>query len=266
MEQYWIAVVLGVMEGLTEFLPVSSTGHLILLGSLLDFTGEKAKTFEIFIQLGAILAITVLYRQRFLSLLRFRSKQAVGSRLTLLHILLGILPAMAGGFLLHGVIKSYLFSPHTVVIGLVLGGIFMIFAERFNKRKQGLTCTLDQLSYKQALGIGIFQCLALYPGFSRSGSTISGGLLVGADYKTAAEFSFLIAVPMMVAASGYDLLQSYTYLSRGDIGFFAVGFITAFLVAMTAVVSFLKLLQKVKLTPFAMYRFMVAALFWIFIL
>lgn len=264
MEQYWIAIIMGIMEGMTEFLPISSTGHLILVGHLLQFEGEKAKTFEIIIQLGSILAVAVLYRQRYLSLFRKGSHDSTESKLNLIHVFLGIMPAMIAGYLLHGVIKTYLFSPYTVLIGLVIGGMFMIYAEK--KRTKITSHTLDQLTYKQALSIGLFQCLAVYPGFSRSGSTISGGLLVGASYKTSAEFSFLIAVPMMVAASGYDLLKSYQYLSFDDIGFFAVGFFVAFAVALLAVVSFLKLLEKVKLSTFAYYRFILAALYAWFIL
>lgn len=265
MEQYIIAIIMGIMEGMTEFLPISSTGHLILVGSLLGFTGEKAKTFEIIIQLGSILAVAVLYRERYFSLFQ-KKKTGNAPRLNLIHIMLGIIPAMAAGYLLHGIIKTYLFSPKTVLIGLIVGGVFMIFAERKSKSIQASAKNLDQLSYKQALGIGLFQCLAVYPGFSRSGSTISGGLLVGANYKTSAEFAFLIAVPMMVAASGYDLLKSYQYLSWDDLGLFITGFVTAFIVALFAVVTFLKILQKVKLSTFAYYRFVVAFLYWWFIL
>ena len=266
MEHYWIAVVQGIVEGLTEFLPVSSTGHLILSGKLLDFEGPKAETFEIVIQLGAILAVLIVYWQRVLTLFGLKKQQGMGrrKRLDLLHIILGIVPAMGIGFLAHGFIKEKLFSPYTVVASLVVGGLFMIFAE---KRQRRVTApTMDDLTYKQAFGIGLFQILSLWPGFSRSGSTIAGGLLVGASHKAAADFSFLMAIPIMVLASGYDMLKSYKYLSSDDIGFFAVGFVVAFAVAWLAVVSFLKLLERVKLTPFAVYRFIVAAAFWFFIL
>ncbi|MFX0559999.1 undecaprenyl-diphosphate phosphatase [Tepidibacillus infernus] len=270
MEKYIVSIIQGIVEGLTEFLPVSSTGHLILSGELLGFTGNKAETFEIVIQLGAILAVAILYWRRVFGLLDWRKGfKAEGGlfakgQLNLIHIFIAIFPAMLMGLLLHKVIKTYLFSSSTVLIGLVIGGLFMIYAE---KRKTKETATeLDQITYKQAFLIGLSQILALWPGFSRSGATIAGGLLVGTNHKTAAEFSFIIAIPMMVAASGYDLLKSYQFLSVNDIGFFVVGFIVSFIVAWLAVVSFLKLLQKVKLTPFAIYRFILAALFWFFIL
>lgn len=267
MSLYVIAVIQGIVEGLTEFLPVSSTGHLILSGELLNFTGEKAATFEIVIQLGAILAVAILYRQRIYDLLHKlfnKSSKSTNSGLNIAHVFIAILPAMIGGLLLHKTIKTYLFSSYTVLVGLVIGGLFMIAAEKFQPKIKAKN--MDELSYKQAFFIGLFQCLALWPGFSRSGATISGGLIVGTNHRTAADFSFLIAIPMMVAASGYDILKSYQYLSVNDIGFFSVGFIVSFVVAIVAVVYFLKLLEKIKLTPFAYYRFLVAGLFWLFIL
>lgn len=265
MSDYFIAVIQGIVEGLTEFLPVSSTGHLILSGNLLGFTGMKAETFEIVIQLGAILAVVILYWNRLLGLIGWKKeKPEKGRGMNLIHILLAIFPAMVLGLLLHKVIKTYLFSPYTVLIGLVIGGIFMIYAEK--RQPEVRSATVDELSYRQAFYIGLMQCFALWPGFSRSGATIAGGLLVGANYKTAADFSFIIAVPIMFAASGYDLLKSYKYLSVDDIGFFAVGFIVSFIVAMLAIVTFIKLLTKVKLSPFAYYRFILAAAFWLFVL
>ncbi|GIQ69882.1 undecaprenyl-diphosphatase 3 [Xylanibacillus composti] len=262
-----IAVIQGIVEGLTEFLPVSSTGHLILSGHLLGFTGERAATFEVVIQLGAILAVVILYWQRLLGLIGIRKREDAqpsieGKRLNLLHVLLAITPAMILAFLAYSSIKTYLFSPGTVLIGLVAGGIFMIYAE---KRQPAVTAReIDELSYKQALQIGFAQCLSLWPGFSRAGATIAGGLLSGAALKASADFSFLIAVPMMVAASGYDLLKSWDHLTLADIPLFGVGFATAFIVAWLAVVTFLKLLHRVKLTTFAYYRFGLAAVFWLY--
>lgn len=265
MQEYIIAIIQGIVEGLTEFLPVSSTGHLILSGYLLDFTGPKAETFEIVIQLGAILAVAILYWRRVWALFDWRQqRRSLYPQLNLLHVFIAIMPAMVLGYLLHGVIKTYLFSPYTVLIGLVVGGLFMILAERFQPRVSAET--MEQISYGQALQIGLFQCLSLWPGFSRSGATIAGGLFAGTSHKAAADFSFLIAIPIMFAASGYDLLKSYKYLSVSDIPFFAVGFVVSLIVALLAVITFLKLLQKVKLTPFAYYRFIVAALFWLIIL
>ncbi|MCA0988949.1 undecaprenyl-diphosphate phosphatase [Guptibacillus algicola] len=254
--EYLIAIILGVVEGLTEFLPVSSTGHLILTGYWLHFVDERAKTFEIVIQLGAILAVVVMYRKRFIDLFSFKE----GDGLSLMHIILGMIPAIIAGFLLHNVIKTYLFSPYTVVFGLVLGGVFMILADV--KRTASVTSDLDDLTLKQAFSIGVFQCLALWPGFSRSGATISGGVLLGTTHKTAAEFSFILAVPMMVAASGFDLLKSYKYLTVADIPMFAVGFVVAFLVALIAIVTFIRFIERVRLIPFAIYRFILAFFVW----
>ncbi|MGB8000379.1 MAG: undecaprenyl-diphosphate phosphatase [Anaerobacillus sp.] len=257
MMEVLIAVILGIVEGVTEFLPVSSTGHLILTGYWLDFTGERAKTFEIVIQLGSILAVVVMYRRRFADLL---SPRKVKGGLSLTHLILGMIPAVVAGFLLHGLIKSYLFSPYTVVMGLVVGGVLMILADL--KKSPTVSTSLDDLTFRQAFSIGLFQCLALWPGFSRSGATISGGVLLGTTHKTAAEFSFILAVPMMVAASGYDLLKSYHYLSVSDVPVFVTGFLAAFLVALLAIVTFIKFIERVRLIPFAIYRFVLALFVW----
>ncbi len=262
MSEIIIAIILGCIEGLTEFLPVSSTGHLILAGHMLNFTGQKASIFEVVIQLGSILAISVLYRKKLVSILFNLNVKKNPGKLNIIHIFLGIIPACIVGLLLHDFIKEYLFSPKTVVYGLILGAILIIFAE---KKKTRVTATsLDEVSYKQALSIGLFQCLAVYPGFSRAGSTISGGLLSGVSHKAAAEFSFIIALPIMIAASGLDLIQSAHFLTKADLPIFATGFVTAFIVAMIGVVTFLKILEKVKLTPFALYRIILAVFFmWV---
>ncbi|SMQ86859.1 Undecaprenyl-diphosphatase [Bacillus sp. OV166] len=264
MNDHIIAFILGIVEGLTEFLPVSSTGHLILVGSLLGFKGQKANTFEVIIQLGSMLAILVLYWKRYLSLLNFRTIRKPEKKLDAIHIILGVIPAAFAGLLLHDFIKTQLFSPKVVVISLVAGAILMIFAEK--KHGNFTSNTVDELSYKQALTIGLFQCLAVIPGFSRAGSTISGGLLAGANHKTAAEFSFLIALPIMVGATGLDFIKSLHFLHTSDIPLFAIGFITAFVVAMFVAVVFLKLIEKIGLTIFAYYRIVLAALFYVFVI
>lgn len=258
MSDIIIAFILGIVEGLAEFLPISSTGHLILVGHLLGFEGERAKTFEIVIQLGAILAIAILYHKRLVSLCNIKPLLRKEKKFNALHVFLGVFPAVVAGLLLHDIIKTCLFQPYTVVIGLVAGAILMIFAEV--KKKEATAFSLDDLTYRQALTIGLFQCLAVYPGFSRAGSTISGGLLAKVNYKTASEFSFLIALPVMVGATGLDLL------SVDDIPMFAVGFITSFIVAMLAVVTFLKRLEKIGLKPFAYYRIVLAIVFTLFVL
>lgn len=265
-----IAIIQGIVEGLTEFLPVSSTGHLILSGQLLGFTGDKADTFEIIIQLGAILAVAIIYWRRILGLLGLKTVesgetiQSGQQKLNLLHIILACLPAMVLGLALHSVIKTYLFSPYTVLVGLVLGGGFMLLGQK--KQTAVQAATIDQLSYKQAVAIGLFQCLSLWPGFSRSGATIAGGLLAGASYSAATNFSFLIAIPMMIAASGFELLKSIHTLNASDAGFFLTGFVVAFIVAFLAVITFLKLLERLKLAPFAYYRFVLAAVFLVYLL
>lgn len=272
-----VAVILAIVEGLTEFIPVSSTGHMILTAKLLGYDDQSPvmKTYEIVIQLGAILAIAWVYRERILNLLGLSKKVTVVSkskylrsrRLDLIHVILGIMPALLVGFFFRDFIKG-LFSSHTVLWALVVGGVFMIFAEWFSKNKANVTAQeIDELTYKQALLIGLYQCISvLWPGFSRSGSTIAGGMLSGASYKASADFSFLIAVPIMCAVSGYEMLDSFRYLTSGTIGYFLIGFVIAFIVAYVVVLAFLKLIQKIQLRHFAYYRFILAALFWIFIM
>jgi undecaprenyl-diphosphatase len=254
------AIIMGIVEGLTEFLPVSSTGHLILTAELLNFTGDRAKTFEVVIQLGAVLAVLVLYRNRFLKLLNFNFRK--GSGLNALHIALAMLPAGLLGVLLHGVIKEYLFGPKTVLVGLVIGGILMIVADKAKVpvKSEGL----DDITYKQAFLIGCFQILSLWPGFSRSGSTISGGMLTGTSQKASAEFTFIVSVPIMMGASAVDLVGSREFLTLNDLPLFAIGLIAAFVVGMIAVVTFINMMKKIRLSWFAYYRFGLAALFaWI---
>jgi undecaprenyl-diphosphatase len=255
-------IILGIVEGLTEFLPVSSTGHLILVGDLLGLTGEAAKSFEIFIQLGAILAVAIMYRRRLWDMaFRWNLKDPEG-RMTVWHLGTAMVPAVAVGLLAHGTIKAYLFTPLTVLFGLVVGGIFLLAVERFARAPRA--GSLDAVTYAQVLGIGLFQCLSLWPGFSRAGATIAGAMLVGVALKPAAEFSFLLAVPMMVAATGLDLAKSWRFLTPGDGVYFLLGFSVAFVSAWLAVAGFLRFLERVRLAPFAWYRFGAAGLFGIY--
>ncbi|GAA3401951.1 undecaprenyl-diphosphate phosphatase [Paenibacillus hodogayensis] len=263
MFSLWVALIIGIVEGLTEFLPVSSTGHMILVGHLIGFTGDKADTFEVVIQLGAILAVAIIYWRRVLRLfgLNDREVRAKPKRLNLIHIALAIVPALGLAFVLRDYIKL-LFMPETVVIGLVAGGIFMIIGE---KQQPRISATdMDQFTYRQALFVGVAQCLSLWPGFSRSGSTIAAGMLAGASRAAAADFTFLIAIPVMCAATGYELLKSFGSMTADDIGFLAVGFIVSFVVALVAVVTFIKLVGKLKLTYFSYYRFVLAAIVLIY--
>jgi undecaprenyl-diphosphatase len=252
-----IAIIIGIVEGITEFLPISSTGHMILVGSLLGFEGEKASVFEVFIQLGAILSVFILYRQTFLNL--FQPRKLQGAGFTIWHIAAGILPVMVVGFLLHQSIKTYLFSPSTVIVGLVAGAILMLVAEKLSGDRP-VTRQLEKISIRQATMVGLFQILALWPGVSRSGSTIAGGLLFGLSRKAAAEFSFIIAVPIMLVACLYDLLKIWHTLSMADLSMFATGFVVAFVVAYLSIVWFLGFLNKSTLASFAYYRFVVAGL------
>lgn len=253
-----MAVIMGIVEGLTEYLPISSTGHLILFGQWIHF--DVSPTFDIAIQLGAILAVVVLYRRRFLSYLNFKIFSNKETQL----ISIAILPALILGFLFHGFIKHHLFSPLTVAWGLLVGGILMLITEHLLKDKSPSTNSLETITRSQALLIGICQCASLWPGVSRSASTIVGGLYGKLDYKTAAEFSFIIAVPVMVIATAYDFLKSYASLTSHDLGLIGIGFVVSFIVALGAIVTFLSLLQRWRLRPFALYRiFLGAFLLWL---
>ncbi|MBN3522943.1 undecaprenyl-diphosphate phosphatase [Paenibacillus apiarius] len=269
-----IAIVLGIVEGLTEFIPVSSTGHMILTTRLMGITEQAGwlKTFEIVIQLGAILAITVVYWHRIMEMLGLRSQTVQqgnmpAKRLNLLHVALGIGPAVLVAFFAKDYVKSQFDNTATVLWALVVGGAFMWFAEWIGSKKKPSAESMEDISYKQALLIGLYQILSVvWPGFSRSGSTMSGGMLSGVSYRAAADFSFLIAIPIMVMASGYELLENYKMFTPDIIGFFALGFIVSFIVAYIVVVTFLNHIQRIRLRHFAIYRFVLAALFWFFIL
>ena len=256
MSDIIIAIIMGIVEGLTEFLPVSSTGHMIVTGHFLAFEGDRADTFKIVIQLGAVLAVVVLYWRRFIGFLTLTPSQFKKPGINVGHLILGALPFMLGGVTIYGYIKKVLFGPGPVIISLVLGGILMIIADRMNRKV--VAEEVDQITYKQAFGIGLFQCLALWPGFSRSGSTIAGGMLLGTSQKAAAEFSFLLSVPIMFAATGYDLYKSRDILSMDDLGLFITGLVVAFVVAMLAIVTFLNVVKKLRLSWFAYYRFVLA--------
>lgn len=265
MGDYGIAVILGIVEGLTEYLPVSSTGHMILVGDWLGFDGPRASVFEVFIQLGAILSVLVIYKEKFLRmarqyrcwhLLKRENWRRNDTGLTLAHVAVGIVPVMIIGFFAHHGIKTYLFSPGTVIVGLIIGGLFMLAAERAGLR---VRChDVERLTIIQAFFVGAFQIFSLWPGFSRSGSTIAGGLFLGLSRKAAADFSFIIAVPIMFIACFYDLIKSWQFLSGGDFVMILIGFITAFVVAYVSVLWFLKFLNKSSLASFAYYRFVVA--------
>jgi undecaprenyl-diphosphatase len=267
---YWTAIILGIVEGVTEFIPVSSTGHLILAGHLLSFKGNTAATFDIVIQLGAILAVVILYRQRFIGLLPQKdwmnwSNKKAGFNGFQGCLLLGLttLPALIMGKFAYPVIKGYLFNPTSVAIALAVGALAILAVERW--RPDPKTGSLDAIGWPQALLIGLFQCFSMWPGISRAGATIIGGFLNGLERKTAAEYSFLAAVPVMMAATGYDLYRTWSQFKEGDWLFLAVGFGVSFITAYFTISAFIRILGQWTLKPFAWYRLALAPiilLFW----
>lgn len=245
------AVVLGVVEGMTEFIPVSSTGHLIVAGHAIGFTGERAKTFEIFIQLGAILAIVWLYREKFVAVARSVTREPASRRFAT-NLLLGFLPAAVVGVLIHSWIKEQLFTPSVVGWAFILGGIVILLVERW--KPQPTIEDASDIPPRLAFGVGLAQMLALVPGVSRSGATIMGGYALGLSRTAATEFSFFLAVPVIAAAAGFDLLKSLDVLSTRDIPLFAVGFLVAFVSAFVVVKAFLRFVAHHSFAAFAWYR------------
>ena len=266
MGSWNIAIILGIVEGLTEFLPVSSTGHLIIAGHLLGFVGEKAASFEVVIQLGAILSVVVLYWRRFIGLIPTGNRFASSRHSTLMgwsglcRVTLATFPALLVGYLARHAIKEKLFTPEAVTLALLVGGVAMLFVERLVSRHRA--SPLDQLTLGQAFGIGLFQVLALWPGTSRAAATIIGAMLLGLDRKSAAEFSFIIAVPVLFAATGYELIKMGNQWALQDSLQLGIGLIVSFVVALIAVKGFVSFLQHGRLTPFAWYRILAAPLFY----
>lgn len=248
---YVQATVLGIVEGATEFIPVSSTGHLILAGDWLGFNDERAKTFDIFIQLGAILAVAWLYRDRVARLARIWGEAPEDRRL-IVNLLLAFLPAATVGFLTHHWIKAYLFSPLVVAVALVVGGIAILAIEALHTRVR--VPAMDDIPHRTALGIGVAQCLSLIPGISRSGATIMGGVALGLSRTAATEFSFFLAIPVMLAATTFDLVKSQSALSVADVPIFTVGFVTSFVSAVLVVKLFIRYVSNHSFAVFAWYR------------
>jgi undecaprenyl-diphosphatase len=248
---FWQAILLGIVEGLTEFLPVSSTGHLILLIDLLKFEAPKGKVFEITIQLGAILAICWLYRRKITTVILGLPTQAAAQKFTL-NLLLAFLPAMVIGVLAHSIIKQHLFSPFVVSVMLILGGIAILGIEKMRPTPEVLS--VEKMDWKMAVKIGFFQCLAMIPGTSRSGATIMGALWLGLERKAAAEFSFFLAIPTMFAATAYDLYKNWAVLSVENVTVIALGFLAAFITALIVVKATVAFIGKHGFAPFAYYR------------
>ena len=245
------AAVLGVVEGLTEFLPVSSTGHLILAGDLLGFNGEKAKVFELVIQTGAMLAIVWEFRMRFWRVLAGLAVDRAAQRFAL-NLLVAFLPAAALGLAFGRLIKSQLFHAIPVALAFVVGGLIILWVE---KRPSGaIVESVDDMTWRDALKVGIAQAFALIPGTSRSGATIIGGMLFGLSRRAATEFSFFLAVPTLVAAGAYDFWKNRALFDSSDVGMFAVGSVVAFLSALACVRWLIRYVASHDFTAFAWYR------------
>jgi len=258
MYEMLVAVLLGIVEGLTEFLPVSSTGHLILGGELLGFTDQSSITFKIAIQLGAILAVLVAYWRRFwevgLGVLAGRREPLRFTR----NILLGFLPAMVIGVLVYDAVRAAMQTPVIVAAALIVGGVAILLIERMVKRVR--VESVEEMPLRTAVSIGIVQCLAMLPGVSRSGATIMGSLLMGVERKTAAEFSFFLAVPTMAAATAYALFKDRALLSVDDVVVILIGFLCAFVSALVVVKAFVRVVGRYGFAPFAWYRIVVGAI------
>lgn len=252
-----IAAILGMVEGITEFLPISSTGHLILTQKLLRMQStEMLASFDIAIQLGAILAVVVVYR-----------KTIVGQRHLWATILAAFLPTAIIGALLHKLVKTYLLGSSAVVVSaLLIGGLVILLFEATYKKEHASVPSLEKITLKKAFGVGVFQSLALIPGVSRSAATILGGMLLGIERKTIVDFSFLLAIPTMAAATGLDLLKSYQSFTAHDTLTLGVGFFTAFVTALVAIRWLLQFIQSHTFTPFGVYRIGIAIVFWVWVI
>jgi len=246
------AAIMGVVEGLTEFLPISSTGHLILAGSLLGFDDAKAKVFDIAIQTGAILAVIIVYWQKIRSTVVALPTQRQAQRFAL-NVLIAFLPAVLLGLLLGKAIKEHLFTPAVVATTFILGGLVILWAERRQKTTVRIE-DVDQMSPVDAIKVGLVQCLAMVPGTSRSGATIIGGMLLGLSRKAATDFSFYLAIPTLIGAGAYSLYKDRALLSMQDLPMFAVGLLFSFISAWACVRWLLRYIASHSFTPFAWYR------------
>jgi undecaprenyl-diphosphatase len=248
------AIVIAIIEGLTEFLPVSSTGHMILASSLMGIhEDEFVKSFEVVIQLGAILAVLALYYKRFLVSFEIYLK-----------LFVAFLPTGVIGLLAYKSIKAYLFNPTTVSISLIVGGVVLILLDRWTEKKESRYVELEHISYTDALKIGFIQCISMIPGVSRSAATIFGGVYAGFNRMQAAEFSFLLAIPTMFAASGYDILKNHETILNGNLNTLLIGALVAFLVAIVAVKGFVSFLTKYGFKHFGYYRIALGILFLLY--
>ncbi len=249
------AALMGVVEGLTEFLPISSTGHLILAGALLGFDDEKAKVFDIAIQTGAIVAVILVYWQRLSQTVLTLPTQAASRRFAL-NVAIAFVPAVVLGLLLGKVIKAHLFTPQVVATTFIVGGLLILWAERWHARTPGAVRvgSVDEMSPGDALKVGLVQCLALVPGTSRSGATIIGGMFLGLSRRAATDFSFYLAIPTLIGAGAYSLYKERALLSAADLPMFAVGLLFAFLSAWLCIRWLIRYVATHSFVPFAWYR------------
>lgn len=246
------ALILGLVEGLTEFLPVSSTGHMIIVGDLLNFNDEIGKAFEIVIQLGAILAICWEYRRRLLQVAGGVTREPAAQRF-IVNLFIAFLPVAIFGLLFNKAIKAHLFQPFTVAIAFIVGGLIILWVEK-GRRYAPRIHSVEEMGWGDALKIGLAQVLALIPGTSRSGATIIGGMLFGLSRQAATEFSFFLAIPVMFAASFYDLYKHWDLMDSQQLGVFTVGFVTAFASAFVATKALIKFVARHTFMVFAWYR------------
>lgn len=249
------AAIMGVVEGLTEFLPISSTGHLILAGALLGFHGEKAKVFDIAIQTGAIFAVILVYWERIKSTIVELPTERRAQKFAL-NVIVGFLPAVVLALIFGKFIKAHLFTPYVVATTFILGGFIILWAEKRSASGAGVARvnSVDDMTVMDALKVGLVQCLAMIPGTSRSGATIIGGMFLGLSRKTATDFSFFLAIPTLIGAGVYSLYKERALLSAADIPLFGVGLIFSFISAWLCVRWLLKYISSNSFVPFAYYR------------
>ncbi|WP_103046203.1 undecaprenyl-diphosphate phosphatase [Comamonas faecalis] len=254
------AAIMGVVEGLTEFLPISSTGHLILAGALLGFDDDKAKVFDIAIQTGAIFAVILVYWQRIRDTLVQLPTQRQAQRFTL-NVLIGFFPAVVLGLLMGKAIQEHLFTPYIVASTFIIGGLVILWAER-RQQTSVRVASVDDMGPWDALKVGLVQCLAMVPGTSRSGATIIGGMLLGLSRKAATDYSFFLAIPTLIGAGVYSLYKERALLSMDDVPLFAVGLVFSFISAWLCVRWLLRYISAHSFTPFAWYRIAFGLIVW----
>lgn len=252
MLDYLVAIFLGFVEGLTEFIPVSSTAHIVLLVEGLNFPAPPGKVFEVFIQIGAILAVMILYRMKIWDTIKGLHNDPVSQKFAL-NVIIGTIPALLIGLAFHNFIKTVLYNPIIIAAALIIGGLIILFFEK--KFQSPTTQDVDSISHKQAFLIGIYQCIAMIPGVSRSGATIMGSLSIGLSRKAATEFSFFLAMPVMFAAVSFDLYKNWDLLvDYPQKGLMVAGLVSAFLTALVIVKTVVGFVSRHGFAPFAWYR------------